>query len=104
MGENVGGLFGGFGMLEKWKPSAYLSYCGKTVFHCYKDMYSDVPLENWYTLSEFELPGSDFEFDVRDIRRKLVAEGRIDRNCLDDEILKIAIDNSVLPIGSEIRT
>ncbi len=91
-------------MLEKWKPSAYLSYCGKTVFHCYKDEYSDIPLENWYTLSEFELPGSVFEFDVRDIRRKLLAEGRIARNYLDYEILKIAIDCSVLPIESEIRT
>ena len=61
-------------------------------------------LENWYTLSEFELPGSDFEFDVRDLRRTLLAEGRIDKNCLDDQILKIAIDNSILPFESDIRT
>jgi len=91
-------------MLEKWKPSAYLSYGGKTVFHCYKDEYSEIPLENWYTLSEFELPGSDFEFDVRDLRRTFLAEGRIDKNCLDDQILKIAIDNSILPFESDIRS
>jgi hypothetical protein len=90
-------------MVEKWKPSAYFTYRGTTVFHCYKDEYSDIPLENWYTLNEFELPGSNFEFDVRELRRKLLAERRIDRNCLDDEILKIAIDNSVLPFESDIR-
>lgn len=84
-------------MLEKWKPDAFLNYRGKTIFHCYKDEYSDVPLGHWYTLNEFELPGSDFEFDVRDLRRKLEAEGRVDKNCLDDAILKVAIDNSVIP-------
>ena len=91
-------------MRENWKPNACLTYRGQTVFHCYKDEYSDVPMENWYTLSEFELPGSDFEFDIRDLRRALLAEGRIERNYPDDQILKIAIDNSVLPFESAIRT
>lgn len=91
-------------MLENWKPSAYLSYLGETVFHCYKDEYSDVPLDNWYTLSEFELPGSDFEFDVRDVRRRLLVEGKIDKHCPVDLILKVAIENSILPFQPDVRT
>ncbi|MCY2981928.1 MAG: hypothetical protein NTU79_24975 [Planctomycetota bacterium] len=91
-------------MQEKWTPSVYLTYLGKTVFHCYKDEYADIPLENWYTLNPFELPGSNFEFDVRDLRRKLLANGRIARECIDEEILKVAIDDSVLPIEPEFET
>ena len=91
-------------MQEKWTPSAYLNYRGITVFHCYKDEYADIPLENWYTLNPFELPGSDFEFDVRDLRRKLLADGRIARDCVEEEILKVAIDHSVLPIEPVFRT
>ena len=90
-------------MLEKWKPATYLNYRGRTVFHCYKDEFSDIPLANWYTLSEFELPGSDFEFDVRDLRRKLLSDGKIEKNFFDDAILRVAIDNSVLPFNTDIR-
>ena len=91
-------------MLETWKPRAFFSYRGKTIFHCYKDEYSDIPLEHWYTIHEFELPGSDFEFDVRDLRRTLLAKSMIDKNCLEDQVLKIAIDHSVGPFGSDIPT
>jgi hypothetical protein len=54
-----------------WHSEKFIEHLGIAVFHAYKDEYSDIPLENWYTLSEFHLPGSEHEFDVRELKRRL---------------------------------
>jgi hypothetical protein len=83
-------------MALKWRPAVYMIYQGITVFHAYKDEFSDIPLENWFSLSEFDLPGSEYEFDIRELRTALRTKVSIIRDCTDEDVLKLAIDKSQL--------
>lgn len=78
-----------------WCPSIALTYRGTEIFHCYKDEYSDIPMEFWYTFNGDELPGSEFEFDIREMKISL----QLAQSCPDDETLKLLIDR-LINLGS----
>ncbi len=61
------------------------------VFHAYKDEYSDVPLDNWYSTTDSALPGSAYEFDVRDLRKVLATYLDADR-IGDIQLIRNAIE------------
>lgn len=49
------------------EPETFLGYQGITIYHAYKDEFSDVPVQYWYSTCGDESPGSPCEFDVRDL-------------------------------------
>lgn len=78
-----------------WRPLPYLAHQDVVIFHAYKDEYSDVPLENWYSTTDSAMPGSSFEFDVRDLRRFM--RNRILVKTLSDAaVVRAAIDANIL--------
>jgi len=59
---------GGGTMPYVWRNAErFLTYRGVRICHAYKDEFSDLPLEFWYSTCACESPGSECEFDVRDL-------------------------------------
>ncbi|MBN1392563.1 MAG: hypothetical protein JW947_07150 [Sedimentisphaerales bacterium] len=55
-------------MSLQWiEPEEFLRHKGIRIFHAYKDEFSDIPLEFWYSTSSTAEPGSPCEFDVREL-------------------------------------
>jgi len=52
---------------EPWTPEVFLTHNGVTIYHAFKDEFSDVCLDFWYSTSANALPNSDCEFDVREL-------------------------------------
>lgn len=78
-----------------WRPAPCITHRDMVVFHAYKDEYSDIPLEYWYSTSDQELPGSEYEFDVRDLRRLIIQ--RFPYASVDDlYVVRKAIDEGIL--------
>ena len=53
--------------LQAAEPEKFLEHRGVAIYHAYKDEFSDVPLYYWYSTSSGCLPGSEYEFDVREL-------------------------------------
>lgn len=68
-----------------FRPLPFVAYRDVTIFHAYKDECSDVPLDYWYSTTDSAVSGSEFEFDVRDLRT--VMRQRLDVSHLDDAVL-----------------
>ncbi len=59
---------GGNRMPLVWHPSEkFLTYKGVSIFHAYKDDFSDIPLEFWYSTCATAPLWSGYEFDVRQL-------------------------------------
>nr|VFK63247.1 MAG: Restriction endonuclease NotI [Candidatus Kentron sp. UNK]VFK70778.1 MAG: Restriction endonuclease NotI [Candidatus Kentron sp. UNK] len=88
--------------LKDWKmnrsstqPLPFIAYRNVAIFHAYKDEFSDIPLDHWYSTTDSTLPGSNFEFDVRDLRR--VMRERFDVRPMEDAaLIRRAIDLDLL--------
>jgi hypothetical protein len=51
-----------------WRAAEKFLKCkGVSIYHAYKDEFSDIPLDFWYSTCDSAAPGSDYEFDVREI-------------------------------------
>lgn len=82
--------------LQWVEPELFLSHRGVNIYHAYKDEYSDISLEFWY--STLSCAGCSYEFDVRDLpgyrshievdellRHRTVIEAAIDAGILQSE-------------------
>lgn len=76
-----------------WKPEPFISHLGVTIYHAYKDEFSDIPLDYWYSTNEDALPGSEYEFDIRDLRNHFADQGR---HLDDKEVICLAIEQELL--------
>ena len=78
------------------EPEFFLSHRGVKIYHAYKDEYSDISLEFWYSTSSSA--GYSYEFDVRDLpgyrspieadkmlSHRIVIEAAIDAGILQSE-------------------
>lgn len=73
----------------------FIAYQDVTIFHAYKDELSDVPLDHWYSTTDSALSGSNFEFDVRDLRRVMREHFELAPTG-DAELIRRAIDLELL--------
>ncbi|MFA5553822.1 MAG: hypothetical protein WCZ89_02100 [Phycisphaerae bacterium] len=76
-------------------PEKFLLYHGVSIFHTYKDEFSDIPLEFWYSTSSTAEPGSPYEFDVRDLADYKLLYGT-DEMSKHKKAIKNAIDAGLL--------
>jgi hypothetical protein len=85
----------------QWKPEEFLAYRGVRIFHAYKDEYSDIPLEFWYSTSSTGAPGSPHEFDVRDLPgyRGRTPEQELSKH---QRVIRAAIDAGILSIDAAL--
>lgn len=80
----------------KWvEPEEFLTNRGVRIFHAYKDEFSDVPLEFWYSTSSTAGPESPYNFDVRDLPGYRQRSG-VDQVIEHKRVIMAAIDTGLL--------
>lgn len=84
------------------EPEEFLTHRGVQIFHAYKDEFSDVPLEFWYSTSSTAGSGSPYEFDVRDLPGYR-SRYRADEVSEHERLIKAAIDAGVLHSDTPVR-
>lgn len=57
------------------RPEEFIRYRGVSIFHAYKDQFRDIALDYWYSTSPSGAPGSEYEFDVRELPGYRPAQG-----------------------------
>lgn len=78
-----------------WRPEPFVTHLGVTIYHAYKDEFSEIPLDYWYSTSEDALPGSEYEFDIRELRSFF--KSTIRTQFVDDkELIQFAIERNFL--------
>ena len=85
------------------EPEEFLTHCGVRIFHAYKDEFSDVPLEFWYSTSSTAEPGSPYEFDVRDLAdyRSRCGTEEVSEH---ERVIKAAIDAGLLKADTPVTS
>ncbi|MEX2138309.1 MAG: hypothetical protein WD894_03560 [Pirellulales bacterium] len=84
------------------EPEQFLEYRGVRVVHAYKDDFSDIPLEYWYSTSSSAPPGSPFEFDVRELPGYQLRAPR-DVSAEHKRVTEAAIDAGLLQANMPVK-
>jgi hypothetical protein len=83
-------------MSLQWiEPEKFLRHNGVRIFHAYKDEFSDIPLESWYSTSSTAEHGSSYEFDVRELEGYR-SQSDVGNKSEHKRVIKAAIDAGLL--------